>query len=81
MDALSVLLLLCYAACSVGVAVSGITIYTTAPPTVDLGYEIYTGYYNSTADLNVFKGCGFLQDSALACRSEYTRKWLTAKKL
>lgn len=25
-------------------------------PIVDLGYEVYGGYYNSTSQLNIFKG-------------------------
>lgn len=28
----------------------------TSSPVVDLGYAKYEGYYNSTADLNVYKG-------------------------
>ncbi|KUI62235.1 Cholinesterase [Cytospora mali] len=39
MEPFSVLLLLCYAACSMGAAV----MLNTTAPTVDLGYEIYTG--------------------------------------
>lgn len=27
-----------------------------ANPIVDLEYEMYEGYYNSTAELNIFKG-------------------------
>lgn len=45
-------LILCYIAPSLCVAISNAT-----APTVDLGYETYSGYYNSTADLNIFKGC------------------------
>lgn len=30
-------------------------IYASSP-VVDLGYAKYKGYYNSTADLNVYKG-------------------------
>lgn len=29
-------------------------------PVVDLGYEVYEGFYNQTSDLNVFKGCVYL---------------------
>ena len=27
-----------------------------ASPVVDLGYEVYEGYYNATSELNIFKG-------------------------
>jgi hypothetical protein len=34
----------------------GSTISLTSAPIVDLGYAIYEGYYNSTSELNIFKG-------------------------
>jgi hypothetical protein len=27
-----------------------------ASPVVDLGYEVYEGYYNATSELDIFKG-------------------------
>lgn len=50
---LAIVLLHSYAAYSVGAVV----LSNTTVPIVDLGYEIYTGYYNQSASLNVFKGC------------------------
>ena len=29
----------------------------SSPPTVNLGYATYQGYYNSEFGLNIFKGC------------------------
>ncbi|ROW15716.1 hypothetical protein VPNG_02002 [Cytospora leucostoma] len=47
----SSLLLLWHTACSVGTVRSNITTLT-----VDLGYERYSGYFNATASLNIYKG-------------------------
>lgn len=33
------------------------TVSYRSNPVVDLGYGIYKGYYNSSSDLNIFKGC------------------------
>lgn len=33
------------------------TASSATSPIVDLGYGVYEGYYNSTSDLNIFKGC------------------------
>lgn len=33
--------------------------------TVDLGYEKYTGVYDNSSDLNIWKGCGPLTQAPL----------------
>lgn len=31
-------------------------LFNSSGPIVDLGYEVYQGYYNSSSQLNIFKG-------------------------